>query len=223
MRLFACCVICLASFALVAPGAAIAEKPAHAGGPKAGKEQGGGKPGKSSKPSKVKLSWKTGGPPPWAPAHGYRRGGNDYVGLLAVPPLDLPTGRCNSAAIGQLLGGAAGAALGSQVGQGSGRIAAVIGGTIAGFMVGGEIGRAMDSADRLCADQVFEHGASAQEIQWQDAGSGRRYRMTPQDAYRSPTGRFCRDFTMMADIGGRASEVVGMACRPADGSWKVEG
>src|SRR3546814_7176899 len=55
-----------------------------------------------------------GGPPAWAPAHGYRRDEYRDYGL-ARPPIDLGIGRCNREVIGKLLGGAAGAAAGSQI------------------------------------------------------------------------------------------------------------
>src|SRR3546814_17202408 len=97
-----------------------------------------------------------GGPPAWAPAHGYRRDEYRDYGL-ARPPIDLGIGRCNREVIGKLLGGAAGAAAGSQIGDGRGRLAAIAAGTIVGLIVGGEVGRRMDRADAPCMAQAMEY------------------------------------------------------------------
>src|SRR3546814_13966194 len=87
-----------------------------------------------------------GGPPAWAPAHGYRRDEYRDYGL-ARPPIDLGIGRCNREVIGKLLGGAAGAAAGSQIGDGRGRLAALAAGTIVGFIDGGAVGPGLGRAE----------------------------------------------------------------------------
>jgi surface antigen len=159
----------------------------------------------------------TGGPPPWAPAHGYRA----KQGNRADQPLDLDLGRCNRALIGQLLGGAAGAAAGSQIGDGRGRVIAIIGGTIAGVLLGGEIGRAMDRADQLCFDQVLDEAPDGRTVGWQDPDAGRRYTVTPRETYRNNAGRYCREYTAQSTIGGEPVDTYGTVCRQPDGSWEI--
>lgn len=60
-----------------------------------------------------------GGPPPWAPAHGYRRK-QGLAETSYVPPFDINIGTCNRELVGSVLGGAVGGVLGSNVGKGSG-------------------------------------------------------------------------------------------------------
>ena len=82
-----------------------------------------------------------GGPPPWAPAHGWRRKNTQYYERRAgyvVPDLGIDLGRCNRDVIGAVLGGAAGGAIGSRIGKGSDRTVATIGGTIVGVLIVGD-------------------------------------------------------------------------------------
>jgi len=157
-----------------------------------------------------------GGPPPWAPAHGYRR--NEYRDYgLDGPPLDLGIGRCNREIIGKLLGGAAGAAAGSQIGDGRGRLAAIVGGTIVGFIVGGEVGRSMDRADALCMDQAMEYAGDGETITW--AGDRQQYAVTPEESFQTTDGRYCREYQASSTVGGDRVQTYGTACRQPDGTW----
>lgn len=159
-----------------------------------------------------------GGPPPWAPAHGYRRKqghGHHYTSL----PVNLRTGHCNREVVGQVLGGATGAVVGSQIGDGTGRLIAVAAGTLVGAVIGGEIGRYMDSADHLCMDQALEHAPDGTRIRWND--DNRRYTVTPQKTRQYDNGRYCREYHMEAEVGGRTEQVYGRACRQPDGAWQI--
>src|SRR3546814_13662905 len=104
-----------------------------------------------------------GGPPAWAPAHGYRRDEYRDYGL-ARPPIDLGIGRCNREVIGKLPGGAAGAAAGSQIGDGWGRLAASAAGPTGGCLFGGEVGRTMARDNTPSLDTAME-SAGAGETQ----------------------------------------------------------
>lgn len=157
------------------------------------------------------------GPPPWAPAHGYRA----QQGNTADMPLDLGAGRCNRGVISQILGGAAGAAIGSQIGDGRGRIVAIIGGTIAGVLLGGEIGKAMDRADQLCFDQVLDQAPDGRAVAWQDPDKGRHYTVTPRETYKNEAGRYCREYTAESTIAGEPAQTYGTVCRRPDGSWEI--
>jgi len=159
-----------------------------------------------------------GGPPPWAPAHGYRR--NEYRDYgLAAPPVDLGIGRCNREVIGKLLGGAAGAAGGSQIGDGRGRLAAIVAGTIVGFVVGGEVGRTMDRADALCMDQALEYAPDGETITWNS--DRQHYAVRPEGSFQTSQGRYCREYQASSTVGNNVVQTYGTACRQPDGSWQI--
>lgn len=175
-----------------------------------------GSPGNGRGKAAVKQNG--GGPPPWAPAHGYRRGREEGYDLARLP-IDISSGRCNREAIGQILGGAAGAVIGSEIGDGDGRLIAVAAGTIAGVIIGGEIGRAMDRNDKLCVDQAMEYAPDGARITW--TGDERQYTVIPKGTYQDREGNYCREYTMDAQVSGRTQQVYGTACRQPDGSWRM--
>lgn len=158
------------------------------------------------------------GPPPWAPAHGYRRKHYSEYGLTAYP-IDIEVGRCNREVIGQVLGGAVGGLAGSQIGDGTGRLIAVATGTLLGVVIDGEIGKSMERADALCIDQALEHAPDGSSIGWNDAD--RQYTVTPKQTVQDDQGRYCREYTMDANVQGRPQQVFGKACRQPDGSWQL--
>lgn len=169
-------------------------------------------------------------PPPWAPAHGYRakhkkpkhhHHERDHRDVVYVAPFGIGLGHCNRELLGGVLGGAAGAILGSRIGDGDGRTAAIIGGTIIGVIVGGSIGRAMDQVDQNCVGQTLEHARDGQTVVWTGGDSGPRYQVTPVRTYQDRAGRYCREYTTTAVIGGAPQEVRGTACRQEDGSWRL--
>jgi len=160
-------------------------------------------------------------PPPWAPAHGYRKKGkgNSHVEKAYVVPFGIDLGKCNRQEVGMVLGGAAGGAIGSTIGKGDGKTAAVIGGTIIGILVGGAIGRSMDQADHQCTGQIMEYAQDNQRIIWQKDGA--EYTMRPGRTWTSGSGLFCRDYQATATIGGKPQQIFGKACRNPDGSWQL--
>ncbi len=163
------------------------------------------------------------GPPPWAPAHGYRakkKHRNTAQGPY-IPPFDLSMGRCDRTALGAVLGGGAGAAIGSQIGSGDGRTAAILGGTILGILVGGSAGQMMDDLDQNCVGQALEHAPDGQAIIWNDARSGAKYQVAPVQTIQTDNGQYCREYTATATVGGQKQQTYGMACRQEDGSWQI--
>ncbi len=162
------------------------------------------------------LHWDHGGPPPWAPAHGYRRkhGHRSYA-----LPYGIDVGRCNKEVLGALLGGAAGGVIASEAVSGDGRIIAIIGGTVLGAVVGGSIGRSMDEVDQNCVGQTLEHAPDHAAVRWYDPDNGTNYTVTPVRTFRHVDGRYCREYTTLAAVGGRSQQVYGQACRQPDGSW----
>jgi surface antigen len=173
-------------------------------------------------------------PPPWAPAWGYRaknkhkhkqkhkRRGGYETQQAYTPPYDIGLGRCNRDLIGGLLGGAAGGLIGSQIGKGDGKLAAVAGGALLGFLIGGSIGRSMDEVDQSCLAQSLEHAEDGQQIAWKNPDSGARYQVVPTKTVQAADGRYCREYTTTATVGGKAETVYGKACRQPDGSWQIK-
>lgn len=167
----------------------------------------------------------SGGPPPWAPAHGYRRkfrGSREYVERGEYrAPYGIDAGTCHHEEIGAVIGGVAGGALGSRVGRGDDRLAATIIGTVAGAVIGGSIGRSLDKADETCMGQAFEHAHTGERVRWTNPDTGARYDITPERTYRRDDGRYCRNYKADATIGGRTRKVTGVACRRSDGTWDI--
>jgi surface antigen len=156
-----------------------------------------------------------GGPPPWAPAHGYRRQQGGGYQATYEAPFDLRSGRCDRSALGVVLG------IGSQVAKGDERTAAIIGGSIIGALVGGSIGRSMDEVDQNCVGQALEHAPDGKNIMWNEPEDGSRYQVTPVETYQDNGGRYCREYQTVSVVGGRTQETYGTACRQPDGSWRL--
>ena len=216
--------LCLA--ALLLPGAAaLADPPWHRGHEY---EARGCKYEYQSGPNGFKEEYKcdgrgrhyAGGPPPWAPAHGWRRKhARHHETGYAVPDLGIEFGRCNRDVIGAVIGGAAGGVIGSRIGKGSERTVATIGGTIVGVLIGGAIGRSMDQADQACLAQTLEQAPARHAVAWSNPDGG-HYRVVPQEGYEDGRGRICRDYRATATIEGRQQQIHGTACRQPDGSWQ---
>ena len=170
----------------------------------------------------TKIKYASGGPPPWAPAHGYRRkyatGSAGYIS-----PFGLNLGSCNRAQLGAVIGGVSGAVIGSQIGKGSGRTVAIIGGTILGAIVGGGIGDTMDNMDQNCVGQALEHAPDGQPIRWNSPAENTEYQVTPLDTYQGAEGRYCRKYRTNVTIAGQTQEDYSTSCRQPDGSWQLAG
>ena len=125
---------------------------------------------------------------------------------------------------GMVIGGVLGGMLGAQVDSDDRdvRNIAIIAGTLAGSAIGGSIGRSMDETDRLRAGQTLETVRTGVSSTWRNPDTGASYQFTPTRTYMQASGP-CREYSMTALIGGQQEEVVGTACRQADGSWRVQG
>jgi len=128
--------------------------------------------------------------------------------------------------IGTLLGAALGGWVGSKIdNDGAGGAVAIAAGTFIGGAVGGSIGRKMDDVDRLKAEQArqraLEVGVSGQGEQWYNPDTGNYGTVTPQPAYQTAEGQYCREYQQEITVGGEQVEGYGTACRQPDGSWKI--
>lgn len=121
---------------------------------------------------------------------------------------------------GMIIGGILGGVLGSQVGSGRGRGIAALAGMMAGGAIGGAIGRSMDDVDRMKMAATLETTRTGVATTWHNPDTGYDYRMEPTRTFETAEGP-CREYTLDAQIGGKAEQVYGTACRQADGSWRI--
>lgn len=167
-------------------------------------------------------------PPSWAPAHGYRakqdHKGNRHKDRNRSNEVFVSNGdflRCNRDVVGAILGGGTGALLGSTVGKGDGRDAAMIGGEILGMLGGYAFGQSLDQSDQACTGDALDRVPDGQSVRWQNPDSGRSYNVVPTDSWQNAQGRYCREYSATANIGGKLQKTYGTACRRADGSWQL--
>ena len=149
---------------------------------------------------------------------------------LAVVILPLALMSCHQDAgtkqtLGTILGAAGGAVLGSKIGKGRGRIAGVAVGTLLGAYVGSEVGKSLDRADRAALERTtqtsLESSPSGTSSTWNNPDSGHYGSVTPEPAYKSSDGRYCREYQQTVVIDGQTQNAYGTACRQPDGSWQV--
>ena len=167
-----------------------------------------------------------GDPPPWAPAHGWRKKNDPYYtgysGKRWEKDYGIIEGSCNREAVGAVLGGVVGGAVGSQVGKGSGREVAIVVGTIAGAMIGAQIGRDIDNADRACMGHALELAGDNRRVRWSNSETGTTYLITPVKGY-ARNGYTCREFDLQTTRGGHSETGKGRACQTGDGTWHIVG
>jgi surface antigen len=159
------------------------------------------------------------GPPPWAPAHGYRRK-HDRGRVAYVAPYGISRGICDRTLLGAAVGGTAGGLIASEVSHGKHRPAAIAGGALLGILLGGSIGNAIDQLDERCVGQVLEHGPSERTVVWTNPDHHTAYQVTPTRTWEEEDGRYCREYTTTVRIDGRPQQAWGRACRQPDGSWE---
>lgn len=165
-----------------------------------------------------------GDPPPWAPAHGWRKKNDPYytgyTGKRWGKDYGVLDGRCNRAAVGTVIGGVAGGVIGSEVGRGGDRQIAIVVGTIAGAIIGAQIGRDMDQADRACMGHALELVGDRRRVSWQSADNRTSYLLTPVHGFEH-NGAHCREFDFTVTSRGRKETNRGMACPTGDGGWRI--
>ncbi len=164
-------------------------------------------------------------PPPWAPAHGKRKKGDDYTGYHGKKwkrDYGVLEGRCNREAVGAVLGGIAGGAIGSQVGKGENRQVAIVLGTVAGAVIGAQIGRDMDDTDRACVGHALELAGDKKRVTWKGADGRTTYRLTPVRGFEH-NGAQCREFDLRITSGERKETSKAKACPAGNGNWRIVG
>ncbi len=97
-------------------------------------------------------------------------------------------------------------------------------GAVLGGLLGSEVGRSLDSADRLQATRANQLAQSApigQTVTWNNPDSGNYGAVTPTRDGVSSAGNYCREFQQSITVGGRTQAGYGTACHQADGSWEL--
>ena len=126
---------------------------------------------------------------------------------------------------GTLVGAGLGALAGSQIGSGRGQLAAVAIGALAGAFIGSEIGKSLDKADRLYAQQAQQKAHAApigETIAWNNPDSGNSGTFIPtRDGTNTATGEYCREYQTTVNVGGKNESAYGTACRQPDGCWRI--
>jgi surface antigen len=160
-------------------------------------------------------------PPPWAPAHGWRKKHDpNYVGYTGKKwdrDYGVLEGKCFAKTVGTVLGGVAGGAVGSKVGDGS-AVAVIVGAAI-GAVIGNKIGGQIDNADRGCVGHALELAGERKSVAWTNPNTGIAYRLTPT-ANLNRGGTPCREFEMSAGKKHK-DKAKGVACRTGEGVWEM--
>jgi surface antigen len=177
-----------------------------------------------------------GGPPPWAPAHGYRRKHHEHehehreyreeyrepvaeVRVSKEPSVVIRDGKCNREAVGAVLGGIVGGVIGNQVGRNNGNTeVGTVAGAIIGVVVGKNIGRDMDNRDAGCAAHALNQARDGQTVTWRNPDTGLDFHLTPTETFHRD-GLLCRRYRTETARGGERAEGQSEACRTPDGNW----
>lgn len=162
-------------------------------------------------------------PPPWAPAHGWRKKHDPYYtgysGRKWGRDYGIIRGQCQWEAIGTVLGGVVGGAIGSSVGKDGNRAVAIIIGGAIGAVIGNQIGKEIDRNDRGCIGHALELGSDRQTIAWVNPNNHLEYELTPMRGF-SANGRKCREYELAVIADGRRETSTQKACRAGDATWK---
>ena len=160
-------------------------------------------------------------PPPWAPAHGWRKKNDpNYVGYTGrkwEKDYGVIDGQCDATAVGAVVGGVIGGAVGSRASR-ENRPVAILVGTVIGAAIGAKIGRQIDETDRACMGHALELAGENKSVRWKNDTTGVTYQLTPTRNVgdrKSP----CREFTTQMTYGTRRESVNGTACRRGTGDW----
>lgn len=163
-------------------------------------------------------------PPPHAKAHGWRKKNDPtyvgYTGKKWDKDYGIVEGRCNTAAVGAVLGGAVGGVIGSRA-EGEDRPVAIVVGTVLGAVIGAKIGESIDEGDRACMGHSLELASVKKTVVWTNRATGVTYRLTPTRNF-TQQNQSCREF--VAELGGgkgkkKTDKVTGVACRRGGGEW----
>jgi surface antigen len=163
-------------------------------------------------------------PPPWAPAHGWRKKHDPYylgyTGKRWEKDYGVASGRCDAAAIGAAIGGTLGGAVGARVASAENRPVAILAGAAIGALLGAKIGREIDAADRACMGHALELAREKRTVAWTNTATGVAYRLRP--LANEPRGAEpCRAFVLESSTGKSRNSTQAIACRSGEGVWEL--
>jgi surface antigen len=131
---------------------------------------------------------------------------------------------CTKEETGTLLGTIGGALIGSEI-TGDSSLGVMLG-AVAGGYAGRELGKRLDEVDQQKMYQstqgALETGVSGEADTWYNPDSGNRGTVTPQPAFESTDGQYCREYQQTVTIGDEPETAYGTACRMPDGTWKIK-
>jgi surface antigen len=130
---------------------------------------------------------------------------------------------------GTIVGGVIGGIIGNQFGRGRGRTAA----TAFGVVLGGIAGHAI-TRNNWCSDQqadayyyntayydAFDEPNYGEQYEWRNEYSGNYGYVTPVADTTWGEYQDCQQFQQVIYIDGQPQSANGVACRQADGSWRI--
>lgn len=162
-------------------------------------------------------------PPPWAPAHGWRKKHDPYYigysGKRWGRDFGIISGECNWHAVGTVVGGIIGGAVGAKVSKPEDRTIAVILGSVIGAVIGNQIGKSIDNNDRGCIGHALELAHDRQTIRWINPETKLNYRITPLKGFMQ-NGQKCREYMLYVSGNGQDESLHQKACATSTGQWK---
>lgn len=127
--------------------------------------------------------------------------------------------------LGKGIGAIAGAMIGTEVGSGRGNDAAIALGALLGAFVGGQVGKRLSEEDWAIAgntqQQTLESAPSGSPRSWKNPDTGSGGEVIAEPAFKGETAAVCRRFSHTISAEGGDDTLKGVACRQADGTWKV--
>lgn len=163
------------------------------------------------------------GPPPWAPAHGWRRQHDPfyvgYAGREWSNDYGVISGRCNTDAVLAAIGAAAGGTIGNRTASEENRAVATVIGAVVGGIVGNAIGDHIDERDRACTGQALELARVGQKVRWANPETGMSYVVKPT---RDLADR-CREFEFRASGPAPSGPMKLKGCARPGGEWLLHG
>ena len=147
--------------------------------------------------------------------------------VLATTLMSGCAGTYNKATTGAALGALTGTALAYGLGKDSSKKGLwLIAGAAAGGLAGNAIGKQLDERDRLLMGQTFQNtmevAPNNQVGGWSNPNTGNSGTVVPTQTHMTANNQPCREFQTTVNVGGEAVQAFGMACRQADGAWKIQ-
>ena len=153
--------------------------------------------------------------------------------MMLIATLAVLLGGCTNGIQREDLGAGIGAVTGgvifNQVGGGTGKMIATAAGAVVGALVGSAIGRHLDDAAKAEMDRATQHALESApvggtSVQWESPTTSTTQARGQIEILRQgqhQSGRPCREYRQKVTIGDDVQEMIGTACRRADGVWEA--